>query len=60
MSFLRDLFGAGDSKNAYDHVYEGKGSYGPDNQYNGNDQQQTQHKASLTHEVIGGAAGFAG
>jgi hypothetical protein len=60
MPFLRGLFGMGESKNAYDHVYEGQGTYGPDNQYNANGQQEPEHKASLTHEILGGAAGFAG
>lgn len=60
MAFLLNLFGMNDSKNAYDHVYEGQGGYGPDYQYYGNNQQAPQHKSSLTHEVISGAAGFAG
>ncbi len=60
MSFLRNLFGMGDSQNAYDHVYEGRGGYGPDNQYYGNGLPVQHHKSSLTHEVIVGAAGFAG
>ncbi len=60
MSFLHNLFGMNDSKNAYDHVYEGRGGYSPDNQYYEHHQQQPHHKASLSHEVIAGAAGFAG
>ncbi len=50
----------GQSQNAYDHVYEGQGTYDPNYQYDPNGQQQPHHKSSLTHEIIGGAAGFAG
>jgi hypothetical protein len=48
MDFLRGIFNMGDSQNAYDQVYGG-GAY-----------QGQPHKSSLSHELIGGAAGFAG
>lgn len=60
MPFLHHLFGMHESKNAYDQVYEGRGGYGPDNQYYGYEQPAHHHKSSLTHEIIAGAAGFAG
>ncbi len=44
MSFLRDLFSHEDSKQAHEAIY---GS-------------NPQHQSSWTHELIGGAAGFAG
>jgi len=52
MSFLLNLFGLGESKKAHEQFY-GNESY----RY---DQQQPHHKSSFTHELIGGAAGFAG
>jgi hypothetical protein len=55
MAFLRDIFNFGESKNAHEHVYGG-GNYG---EYQ-NNQQQHHHKSSWTHEIVSGAAGFAG
>ena len=60
MAFLHHLFGMNESRNAYNHVYEGRGGYGPDNQSYGYEQPAHHHKSSLTHEIIAGAAGFAG
>ncbi len=47
----------GESQKAYDHVYDGQ-NY--DYQNYGNNQPQPHHKSSFTHEIIAGAAGFAG
>jgi hypothetical protein len=49
MAFLQNLFGLGESKKAHEQFY-------------GNDgyQQQHHHKSSFTHELVSGAAGFAG
>jgi hypothetical protein len=44
MSFFRDLFSHDDSKQAHEDIYG----------------DQPRHKSSWTHELIGGAAGFAG
>jgi hypothetical protein len=60
MAFLLKLFGMDDSKKAYDHVYDGQSYYGGDYQNYGNNQPQPHHKSSFTHEIIAGAAGFAG
>jgi hypothetical protein len=60
MEFLENLFGMGQGQRAYDHVYEGQNYYGGDFQNNGNNQQEPHHKSSWTHELVGGAAGFAG
>ncbi|CAF4221053.1 unnamed protein product [Adineta steineri] len=60
MAFLLDLLGLGHSKNAYDQVYQQQNNYGGDYQNYGDNMQQPHHKASWTHELIGGAAGFAG
>ncbi|CAF1409843.1 unnamed protein product [Adineta steineri] len=59
MAFLLDLLGLGHSKNAYDQVYQQQNNYGGDYQNYGDNMQQPHHKASWTHELIGGAAGFA-
>jgi hypothetical protein len=44
MSFFRELFSHEDSRKAHEDVYG----------------EQSSHKSSWTHELIGGAAGFAG
>ncbi|CAF1050979.1 unnamed protein product [Adineta ricciae] len=53
MAFLLNLFNHGESNRAYDQIY------GDNYQNYGYDQPQPHHKASWTHELIGGAAGFA-
>lgn len=60
MAFLHNLFGMHESKNAYDQVYQGQGGYGSDNQNYGYEHRAHHHKSSFTHEIIAGAAGFAG
>jgi hypothetical protein len=57
MAFLRDLFNMGESRNAHERVYGGGG--GNYDNYQG-DQQEHRHKSSWTHEIVAGAAGFAG
>jgi hypothetical protein len=52
MAFLQNLFGFGESKKAHEQFYGNEGYR--------NDQQQPHHKASFTHELVSGAAGFAG
>jgi hypothetical protein len=49
MEFLHNLFGSSESKKAHEQLY-GYDGY----------QQQPHHKASFTHELVSGAAGFAG
>jgi hypothetical protein len=44
MSFFRELFSHEDSKQAHEDVYG----------------EQHTHKSSWTHEIVSGAAGFAG
>jgi len=59
MDFFRDIFNMDQSKNAHERVYGGGdfgGNYGG---YEG-DQQEYQHHSSWTHELVAGAAGFAG
>ena len=48
MAFLGNLFGADESKKAHEHVFGGA---------NG---EEPRHQSSWTHEIVAGAAGFAG
>ena len=56
MAFLRDLFGMGESQKAHQQVYGGGDDYDDDR----GDRQQSEHQSSWTHEMVAGAAGFAG
>ncbi len=49
----------GQSREAHERVYGGGGSDGNYNGYQGNLPEE-HHKSSWTHELVGGAAGFAG
>jgi hypothetical protein len=59
MNFLRDIFNMGQSKDAHERVYGGGGYGGNYDVYQGY-QPEHHHKSSWTHELIAGAAGFAG
>lgn len=47
MSFFENLFGHNEARDAHYQMY-------------GDNQSEYQHKSSLTHEIIAGAAGFEG
>jgi len=57
MDFLSNMFNMDKSQNAHEYVYGGAG--GDYEGYRG-DRQEPRHQASWTHELVGGAAGFAG
>jgi len=59
MEFLHNIFNMGQSKEAHERLYDG-GSFGGNyDDYQGN-LPEHHHKSSWTHELIAGAAGFAG
>jgi len=57
---LHNLFGHSESNKAYDQVYGSRNDYSGNYPPSANNQPQPHHKSSWTHELIGGAAGFAG
>jgi hypothetical protein len=59
MDFLSNIFNIGQSREAHERVYGGSGPGGNYDGYQGNLPEQ-HHKSSWTHELVGGAAGFAG
>lgn len=61
MSFLKNLFGHHEAEKAHSQVYGGGSEYGGGFDANGyRDDGQREHQSSFTHEMIAGAAGFAG
>jgi hypothetical protein len=60
MAFLRDIFNMNESKNAHERMYGGGDNFNDNYEGYQDDQPERRHQSSWTHEMVAGAAGFAG